>query len=236
MTLVFIRMSLPILAAAWLVSPVVAADDEGDPGQRASLEIHFATTLAVADAAWLEDPPAEPVRLKPAFGKKDSWRWHLSVGYGREVETNWDQNVLFGGGVNYFIIDNLSLIMELNVLWFDQTSEPGLPPAYNAWGINFNLLARWHFIAADTWSIYADGGAGVLATTEPVPGPDTRNNLGGTTFNFTPQIGFGGSFEIAENTRLLLGLRFHHISNAQSEHNNPGRNSLMFYVEASFPF
>jgi hypothetical protein len=230
-------MTVLVLVAAGAASPAAVAGDERARGETTSLEVHFAETLAEIGAAWPDEgPPAAPVALKPAFGAKDSWRWHLSVGYGREVETNWDQNFLFGGGVEYFIIDDLSLVMELNVLYFDQTSEPGLPPAHDAWGINFNLLVRWHFIAADTWSIYADGGAGMIGTTDPVPGPDTRNNLGGTTFNFTPQIGFGGSFEVAQDIRLLLGLRFHHMSNAQSEFNNPGRNSLLFYVEASFPF
>ena len=167
MTLVSQRMTVLVLVAAGVLSPVAVADGDADPGEPTSLEVHFAKALAEVGGAWTdEEPPTEPVALKPAFGTKDSWRWHLSVGYGREVETKWDQNVLFGGGVSYFIIDDLSLIMELNVLYFDQTSEPGLPPAHDAWGINFNLLVRWHFIAD-----VADANLWLSVSGKPCPNP-----------------------------------------------------------------
>ena len=167
------------------------------------------------------------------FGEAGALRWTVQGAYIISLGTTDDRSVnmgLVGGGFTYFFVTNLSLNLELNGFVVDQ------PGTSNAWGINFNLLARWHFLARDRWSIYGDGGVGVMYTTEPVPGPDAGDPRGGGQFSFTPQIGFGASFEVADSTRLLVGARLHHISNAQSASNNPPRNSLYFYIAASFPF
>jgi lipid A 3-O-deacylase len=210
---------------------------EPDLRERASLETRFSIALAQAD----QTQPAQPtipqvVSPAPAFGDKDSWRWYLSVGYGWEIDSSHDRFVIFGGGVSFFMVDNLSLNFELNGLFIDQKSTSGFPDSHDAWGVNFNVLVRWHFLARDTWSIYADGGVGLLGTTARVPGPDRDEADGGTYFSFTPQAGFGASFEVADNTRLLTGVRWHHISNARTSHNNPGRDSLMVYAGLSFAF
>ncbi|MHC5007320.1 MAG: acyloxyacyl hydrolase [Planctomycetota bacterium] len=216
-------------------TPTVQGD--ADLRNRVSLDIHFATALVQAD----QTPPAElPVRqvvsTAPAFGEKDSWRWYLTAGYGQEVNSSHDEFVIFGGGVSFFMVDNLSLNFELNGLYWDQESSTGFPDAHDAWGVNFNVLVRWHFLARETWSIYCDGGVGVMGTTERVPGPDRDESDGGSYFNFTPQIGAGASVEVGPRTRLLTGVRWHHVSNARSSNNNPGRDSLMVYAGVSFAF
>ncbi len=77
----------------------------------------------------------------------------------------------------------------------------------------------------------------MLGTTDAVPSPRPPDEpFGGTTFNFTPQAGFGASWEIAANTRLLTGVRWYHISNARTSDNNPGLDSILFYIGATFPF
>jgi len=216
-------------------SPTVQSN--ADLRERASLDIHFSKALVQADQtqpAQLPIPQAVPTA--PAFGEKDSWRWYLSGGWGKEIDSSHDEFVIFGGGVSFFMVDNLSLNFELNGLYWDQESTTGFPDSHDAWGVNFNLLVRWHFLARETWSIYLDGGAGVMGTTERVPGPDRDDSDGGTYFNFTPQAGFGASFEFADNTRLLTGVRWHHVSNARTSNNNPGRDSLMIYAGVSFAF
>jgi hypothetical protein len=210
---------------------------EPDLRERASLDIHFSKALVQADqtqAAQLPIPQA--VTTAPAFGDKGSWRWYLSGGWGREIDSSHDEFVIFGGGVSFFMVDNLSLNFELNGLYWDQESTPGLPDAHDAWGVNFNLLVRWHFLARETWSIYVDGGVGAMGTTERVPGPDRDEHDGGTYFNFTPQAGAGTSIEVGPRTRLLAGVRWHHVSNARTSNNNPGRDSLMVYAGVSFAF
>jgi hypothetical protein len=126
------------------------------------------------------------------------------------------------------MIENVSLELELNAVYFDQAGD-------NAYGANFNLLARWHFLARDRWSLYVDGGGGVMSTTERVP--DRTGGIDrGSDFNFTPQGGVGLSHRVAENTRMLVGLRWHHISNARTHDENPARDSLLVYAGFSFAF
>jgi opacity protein-like surface antigen len=157
---------------------------------------------------------------KSVFGAADSWRFNLWGGYANDFDH--DEQGHAGIGVSWFFIENLSLDLEGNGLYFDQEGD-------NAWGGNFNLMFRWHFLMREKWSVYADIGAGMLGTSDDVP-------FNGTSFNFTPQVGAGVSYEIASNVRLMTGVRWHHISNARTSDDNPGRDSLMVYAGVSFPF
>jgi len=59
----------------------------------------------------------------------------------------------------------------------------------------------------------------------------------GSKFNFTPQIGFGMSFDIGNGgERLLTGVRWHHISNANTFEENPALDFLLIYAALSCPF
>jgi opacity protein-like surface antigen len=156
----------------------------------------------------------------PAFGAPDSWRWNIWGGYGNDFDDA--QQGLVAGGVSWFFVENLSLDLELGVMGVDQEENDVL-------GGNFNLLFRWHFLARENWSLYADLGAGILITSNDVPD-------NGSSFNFTPQAGVGASFEVAHNVRVMTGVRWHHISNARTYHENPGRDSLMLYAGVSLPF
>jgi lipid A 3-O-deacylase len=226
-----------IVCAIVALGSTPTVHSEPDLGERASLEIRFSTALVQADQTQPAPLPVpRAVSAAPAFGEKGSWRWYLSGGWGKEINSSHDEFVILGGGVSFFMVDNLSLNFELNGLYIDQESTTGFPDSHDAWGVNFNLLVRWHFLARETWSIYFDGGVGLLGTTARVPGPDADDSAGGTYFDFTPQAGFGASFEFADNTRLLTGVRWHHVSNARTSNNNPGRDSLMVYAGVSFAF
>ena len=102
-------------------------------------------------------------------------------------------------------------------------------PGPDAAGLNFNILFRWHFIRRETWTIFMDGGAGFLLTTADVPQI-------GTSYNCTPQIGAGVSFDAGDFARILVGVRWLHISNANLSTPNPGRDNVEFWAGASFPF
>ena len=58
----------------------------------------------------------------------------------------------------------------------------------------------------------------------------------GSEFNFTPQAGFGLTYDIGNENRLIFGIKWHHISNADLYEDNPGRDSIMGYAGISFPF
>lgn len=181
-------------------------------------------------------PPTVPDDALPApvddrvepYGSKGSWRWYIQTGYGFEPANTENQLAIAGGGVSYFIVDNLSLQAELNGLYIRQNGP-------DAGGLNLTILARWHFLARDRWSLYGDLGAGIMGTTAQVPGPDANEPRGGGYFSFTPQAGLGFSCEVGQDTRLLLGARWYHISNARTRQSNPPRDSIMFYLGLSFP-
>ena len=70
---------------------------------------------------------------------------------------------------------------------------------------------------------------GLLFTEDNVPS-------NGSDFNFTPQAGLGFTFDAGDSARWLIGLRWYHISNANSHRSNPGRDSVMLWVGMTFPF
>ena len=183
---------------------------------------------AAADFAPFEFDPTQvnsgaqltPVEVPARFGVEGSTRWQLLAGYANDFDAA--QQGTFGASVSWFAIDDFSIDMQLDGNYFSQAGGP-------AWGLEGALLFRWHFYSTATWSLYADAGSGMLLTTEPTP-------TGGTSFNFTPQAGGGVSFDIATDVRLMLGVRWYHISNANTGETNPGRNSLMGYAMVSIPF
>jgi hypothetical protein len=77
--------------------------------------------------------------------------------------------------------------------------------------------------------MFLEGGAGLLRTSENVP-------TGGSKFNFTPQAGVGFTFDVGNNNRIITGVKWHHISNANTYATNPGRDSIMVWGGMSFPF
>ncbi len=160
--------------------------------------------------------------LPSDFGSKGTWRWQIHGAGAMDIKTSDNTFLLAGIGISYFVIDNLSFDAELNGLHVSQRGD-------DAFAGNFNLLIRWHFLPQETWSLYGEAGAGIFLATEDVP-------THGSQFNFTPQAGIGASFDLGGDTRLMTGVRWHHISNASLYSSNPGRDSFMGYVGVSFGF
>lgn len=170
--------------------------------------------------------PADAVVVQPVFGEPGQWWGQIGAGYARELDDGDaadDFNLAFT--FSTFMIQNFEFMVETGGWYFDQ-------PGDNAFGLNVSLVLRWHILNFDTWTVFADGGAGVLVSTDLVP--DT-----GTGFNFTPRAGFGATIKLGESAnRLVLGVRWHHISNARidGEDRNPSRDGVMGYVAFQFPF
>jgi len=158
------------------------------------------------------------------FGQKGQSHWYIQ-GAGA---TTLDRNEAFpqrfglvGAGLSKFLFNGHSINLELNSIYFSQPDDDAL-------GLNLNLLMRWHFIRKSNWSLFVDGGAGILGTTSDVPST-------GASFNFTPQVGGGTTIRLSDERRLMLGLRWHHISHADLFGANPGRDSIFGYVGIKFP-
>ena len=203
----------------------------GAPACATDAELRFAFEPTAILGAAQDDTASESAEAPvtdddfetiPQYADADSWRWYIHGGWAVDVK-NSDNTIMSGGvGFEYFFIDAVSLNFEFNGLFIDQEPDAAL-------GANFNLLFRWHFVRERTWSIYVDGGAGLLGTSDRVPDS-------GSGFNFTPQAGFGTTFEITESMRGMFGAKWHHISNANTFDENPGRDSIMIYAGVNFAF
>lgn len=216
--------SLLILTAPLTTPPVQTGGDEV-AAPRTALQYRHTPVLIGTEP---ETPPPALGMLQdaapaPGFGSKGSARFNIMGGYAVNTKNSNDQHLIAGVEWSNFLEENLSLELGLNAIYFDQAVGP------EAIGGNFTLLLRWHFYAEDTWSMYFDGGAGLLWTSEDVP-------TGGTSFNFTPQGGFGATFDIGDDRRLMTGVRWHHVSNANIDDSNPGRDAIQAYVGVSLPY
>lgn len=100
-------------------------------------------------------------------------------------------------------------------------------------GVSAGLVMRYHFYRSERWSIFADAGMGAAVSGDDVPD-------GGTSFNLMPRLGAGVTWRMFEDspTRLVTGLRWHHLSNARvkGEEDNPARDAPGLYVGVTFEF
>ena len=145
-------------------------------------------------------------------GVQDRGFWLAGLRWGRrltgELGDSWAR-----GHVQYAV--------EAIPLYFQFQSET----VYGA-GVTPFLL-RYHFTASDRLVPFVEAGAGMLLTTDQVPEDTSR-------FNFTPQAGVGMQVASSGNSGWVLGLRYHHTSNAGIARRNPGINAIMFHAGFSW--
>lgn len=162
-------------------------------------------------------PAAAPVAVA-RFGAQ--WSWRLNV------EADWigdfqgANEAMARVGASWFFFENVELAGYVTGGYVWQAVE-------NAGTYGLDLELRWHFLAEDTWSLFASIGGGVMGSTASVP-------EGGSEFNFTPSAGLGATFEVADGLRLYLSARWFHVSNAGTFADNPGRDSLSLWAGLSF--
>jgi Lipid A 3-O-deacylase (PagL). len=180
-------------------------------------------------------PAAEPApvetTLDPRSGGVEfgaagtSW---IGIGFGGATGgDNLDTNLY--GRYEYFIAKDISVIGELGVWNFDQEGK-------DATGFNTSFVLRYHWYNEGPWTLYVDGGIGLLFSTDPV---NRSGSDEGTSFNFTPRFGGGVTRAIGDQgARVEVGLRWAHVSNARigGNNDNPGRDGLMLYAGIILPF
>jgi len=164
----------------------------------------------------------DQIPLHAEWGQKGSKRWGVVGGYAVDFEETENRLVRVGFEIEHFVENNLSLDLGIHLLDVEQVGKDAI-------GLNASAQLRWHFIDANSWSMFVEGGVGLLRTGANVP-------TGGSEFNFTIQLGSGFSFDAGNNNRWLVGARWFHISNANTYNNNPGRDSVMLWTGISFPF
>ena len=128
-----------------------------------------------------------------------------------------------GVGVEWYPVDGFALGFRVDGVGIELKDTPTTGGGGGA------LLLRWHVYRAETWSIYLDGGCGLVYFAQDVP-------AGASRLDFSPQVGGGVTCAIAEDLRLMVGLRWYHLSNAQTNSTNPGVDMLEAYVGLTFSF
>lgn len=165
-----------------------------------------------------DDAPAEV----PEFGAEGSMRWTVLGGFGAQVVEPRNKEAFLGVGLQYYIVDGFAFAPQIKMWGFFQSGE-------DAVGGSLDILFQWHIIRRETWSFFGDFGCGMLGTNKNVP-------IAGSQFNFTPQAGVGFTFDVGNDRRAVVGVKWHHISNASLYRDNPGRDSILVYGGLNLPF
>lgn len=238
------RAALPTaivaLAAAACAAPHARAQAFADPSGAAlaalaeplaapSLDVHLDD--AAARPATTERPSSSSDARPKGYGLAGSRWWTVGGAYANDFHQNNDFNL--HAAFSQFIADELEFAIEAAAWYFLQTGQ-------DTGGLSGSMVFRWHFAHSGDWdwSLFADAGIGLLGAFDEVPD-------GGTSFDFLPRVGLGFTKALqpsidgeSRGPRLMLGLRYHHISNAriQGDSRNPGRDALMAYAAITFPF
>jgi hypothetical protein len=222
---------IDLLMAAALV---VAAPASSAVAQPANAAPDSPSGAAPADQARTQGPPAGlnpeqpapemlPASASRPFGAAGT-RW-ITLGAGAGMDGRGATDITGFTQATWFIVQNVEFGGEIGLWHFNQEGQ-------DAEGASVSALIRWHFVNEDRLSLFVDGGIGLVASTEDVP-------AGGTDVNFLPRAGFGATYRPWDgDMRLMLGVRWHHISNARSSgaEDNPSRDGAMLYMGLSIPF
>lgn len=213
-----------------LATTGVALADTGvqpAPAQSAEPSLRLDASKGIQSQIDAEKAAATPPEhSRPTrYGEAGSRWWTVGALYANDFDKDNDFNL--HGAFSQFLADDFEFAIEAAGWCFDQ-------PGTDTGGVSGSMIFRWHFLHADDydWSVFADAGIGLLGAFDDVPD-------GGTSFNFLPRLG-GGFTKALDNqgTRLMVGVRWHHISNARIFGNdrNPARDSLAGYIAVTFPF
>jgi len=170
------------------------------------------------------DPGAPEAAAPVVAFAQEGWR-HLSFGGGFADNFGDATDLNASVGLSYFFVDRVEAAIEVGLWHSNQDGD-------NVVGLNLTPVLRWHFYADERWTVYVDGGVGVLVASDEVPD-------GGTEINFTPRLGAGVTRLLNDRGwRLQAGVRWHHISNAriEGEARNPSRDAPMLYAALIVPW
>ena len=92
-----------------------------------------------------------------------------------------------------------------------------------------SLVLKYNFLSFGRWMPFWDVGAGIVWTNLAPRIPEQS-----TQFEFNLETGPGAHYFVTERLTWTMGLRFHHISNANLGERNTGINGVLPYVGLSF--
>jgi outer membrane protein W len=111
--------------------------------------------------------------------------------------------MMYGGALNYYVIDNLAVEVEGMGVYVDQNKHYETPfgigsKASPANGIGGNFNTRWHFVSTSQATMFLGAGVGGLWADGKVPyngfeNSVTENGELGATYALTQQLSIKGS-------------------------------------------
>ncbi|MAE64891.1 MAG: hypothetical protein CMJ18_11535 [Phycisphaeraceae bacterium] len=205
------RLAISILIGLGLTAPTMA--DE---------QIDLAVALSNLSASTVVEQEAPE-----AAGAFDAGSWVgyaiASARFADDDADLYDGRVAFG----YYFLDNVAINAELTggyaKVYDDSRQDAGFG--------DLEVLFRWHFAGEPGWSLYFDGGAGIMQSTLSIPDE-------GTHFNFVLSAGLGATIDLNDRLKLMGGARYVHMSNARmrGSNRNPGWDGMMLYLGLMLTF
>jgi hypothetical protein len=154
--------------------------------------------------------------------RKGSWAVEVDGAYIHPVRFSEDKFYQGSVAASYYIADDVSVGAEVSGYLVDQPND-------DTAALGGGLLLRWHFLQAERYTLFVDGGFGVSIAEAAVP-------EGGTHFNYTPKGGGGATFRLRDDVHLVGGIRFFHQSNANihGREQNPSFDGAQYYLGVVF--
>ena len=160
----------------------------------------------------------------PSPFEPGTWSLSLAGSYITPIRFSEDELATVDVGVGYYFAENNQINLELQGYYSDDREylDGG---GGDVWIGGIGLLGRWHFLARQNWSLFLDGGGSVLYANRAFPAE-------GTQFNLTGKVGLGASLRIGDDTHLMGGARYFHLSNGQirKSDDNPSYDGIQVWV------
>lgn len=189
----------------------------GDPALIAEID-SMITDGAVDEATTTDEKPA------PRLGDADTSAFEVFGSAASDFD-----GVTLGivdAGVAWYVTDGVAFGVFAEGIYASLDEDAG---DGDSWGGGGGALVRWLFVREATWSMFAEGGCGLVVLSEAVPEQ-------GSTTNFTPRINVGATFALSSTSELLLRAGWFHLSNAQTGDENDGVDALAVGVGVSWRF
>ena len=168
------------------------------------------------------DAPADSEPLRHAQFDKGSWTFQTYGGYMNDLGPFDVEAGFASAGFSYYFVDGMSLGAEVGGYAIGQPGEDAL-------AVSAGLVFRHHLYDDGDASVFVDVVGSVFEATADVPSSGTR-------FNFLTGLGLGVTKRLDARSNLLVGVRYFHLSNANSfgDDRNPALNGITGYVGVMF--
>ncbi len=137
-----------------------------------------------------------------------------------------------------FVMPRVGMVLTdpLGKSWWQGNIELLLEPVfarftkpYAAEAAGGSFVLKYNFLSFGRWMPFWDAGAGMIWTNLAPRIPEQS-----TQFEFVLETGPGVHYFVTDRITWTMGVRYHHISNANLGDRNTGINGVLPYVGVSF--